>query len=560
MSGKKFFVYTRVSSDDYEKSIDNQKDIIIKLAENDWISTKNLIYVSEEKSGKKWSNRTEFQKIIDILEEDYKKNKKNIENREYGWIYFFKIDRLSRNDWDFQKVFNLLDAWYLFKSATETIENTPTWRLLFRMLSSFAIFESEKLSSRESIAQLHNIILENFKSLWWRIAIFWYNMAKTTSIKNGKSVTESNIEINETESEIIREIYELFLDGKAIPKNKKTYSQIFDFLDEKHEWYLTNYMRRESTSYTNKDSIISKVLKNDNMMRYNWFIKRNINVNDELIVNYISAISEKKLNYFEINWINKIGWKIEFIFYYPEFTIIDDILYNSVKKYLLNKTEKMDNQIEKKYNWLFANIIYFKSNDWEFHKISKSYMNKNKWTYHYRVQHRWISYEISEKQQIEEKIKKCGIVERILSLDNKFIDMIKNKLKDIEKSENKDVLAWLIWQKNIFEWMIKRYEFLLETEKENGKFISQKKLLSEYKEKVQKIDRDIEITRNWWIINIEHYIELFQLKNFFLQTEYIRRLFYIAFFEEIIFDENKEVAIVLYDFLVDLWLPKEINI
>jgi hypothetical protein len=44
--------------------------------------------------------------------------------------------------------------------------------------------------------------------------------------------------------------------------------------------------------------------------------------------------------------------------------------------------------------------------------------------------------------------------------------------------------------------MIKRYEFLIETEKENSKFVSHKKLLSEYKEKVRKIDRDIEITRN----------------------------------------------------------------
>jgi DNA invertase Pin-like site-specific DNA recombinase len=35
MSGKKFFVYTRVSVDEYEKSIDNQIDIIRKLAEKD---------------------------------------------------------------------------------------------------------------------------------------------------------------------------------------------------------------------------------------------------------------------------------------------------------------------------------------------------------------------------------------------------------------------------------------------------------------------------------------------------------------------------------------------
>jgi DNA invertase Pin-like site-specific DNA recombinase len=59
----------------------------------------------------------------------------------------------------------LLDAGYEFISATETIENTPTGRLLFRMLSSFAVYESEKLSNRQSIAKIHNLILQKFDSL-----------------------------------------------------------------------------------------------------------------------------------------------------------------------------------------------------------------------------------------------------------------------------------------------------------------------------------------------------------------------------------------------------------
>ncbi len=160
---KKFFIYTRVSDNKYEKSIDNQDEILRKLAFNDGIDKDNIVLKSETKSWKKWSNRSEFEEMLDILEKDELKYRWKPEYREYGGIYFFKIDRLARNDWDFQKIFNLLDAWYIFKSATETIENTPTWRLLFRMLSSFAIFESEKLSSRESVANIHNIILKRFK-------------------------------------------------------------------------------------------------------------------------------------------------------------------------------------------------------------------------------------------------------------------------------------------------------------------------------------------------------------------------------------------------------------
>lgn len=90
---------------------------------------------------------------------------KNIRNRKYGGIFFYKVDRLFRNFHDYNRIEKILDAGYDFISATETIENTPTGKLLFRMLASFAIYETEKLSNRESATHLQNIIKKEFKKL-----------------------------------------------------------------------------------------------------------------------------------------------------------------------------------------------------------------------------------------------------------------------------------------------------------------------------------------------------------------------------------------------------------
>jgi DNA invertase Pin-like site-specific DNA recombinase len=48
---KKYFLYTRVSNDDYDKSIDNQKDILEKIAKEKKILP-NLVkpYYEEHKS------------------------------------------------------------------------------------------------------------------------------------------------------------------------------------------------------------------------------------------------------------------------------------------------------------------------------------------------------------------------------------------------------------------------------------------------------------------------------------------------------------------------------
>ncbi len=538
---KKYFIYTRVSDDGYEKSIDNQKEILLKLAEKDWIHKNNIEFKSEVMSSKKWSKRDEFEDMLDALEKDEKKYKWKPEFRKYWWVYFFKIDRLSRNDADFQKIFNLLDAWYIFKSATETIENTPTWRLLFRMLSSFAIFEVEKLSSRESVAQIHNILLKRFKNLWWKIAIFWYKIMDKTW----------NIKIVEKEKDIILDIYEIYRQNKEwVLEKKLTYKKIFNKINEKYDWYILNYLK-EKSSISNQDKFIENILKNKNMMRYNGYIERSLNINDELIKNYIETIIDKKDDFYEIIWWNKIWWKIKFSFYFEDLVIVNDILNDRVKDFLNQNKNKNPRNKNEKYCWLFEYITYFNKN-WELYKLSKPYYNKSKNTYHYRKTVNWKNYEISEFTGLENKIKGCWIVDKILWLSDKQIVTIKKQLEEIERNAQKWDLAKLTWTKNIYNKSIERYTFLLQeagTKKEILDYSKIKKIFEDY---VTDIDKEIKIIREDKNYNVETFINLLTIKNFFSQDIYTKRDFYVTFFEKLIYDEDKNISIVLPNYLAEL--------
>ncbi len=343
---KKFFIYVRISDKDYENSIENQKDILIKLAKKDNIDLDNLIIVEEIKSWAKWKDREWFNKMINTLEKDKNKYKWCFENRKYWWIYFFKIDRLARNDESFQIIFDLLESGYTFKSATETIENTPTWRLLFRMLSSFAIFESEKLSNRERIEHIHNITLQNFKKLWWKTAIIWY-----------KYTDKGNIKIINEEKEIILKIYELFLLHKE-SKKTITYQEIFEIIDAELNWKLKKLLLKKSKA-PNGGNFVESILKNKKMIQYNWYIERWLKVDDELIKNYIDTIMEKNEHYFELLWSNKIWNTVKFSFFYQNLIIVNDILYNRVQNYINENKYKNINKSKKTFNWLFEDILFF---------------------------------------------------------------------------------------------------------------------------------------------------------------------------------------------------------
>lgn len=548
MDNRKYFIYARVSDTKYESSIETQKKILEDLIIKDGISLDNTIFYSDKKSWKEWSYRENFDIILNELNLD---SKNPVTSRKYWWVYFFKVDRLARWDSDFQKIFKLVDDGYLFKSATETIENTPTWRLLFRLLSSFAIHEIEKLSNREIITNIHNIINKNFLKLWWATSIFGYKKEN------------NEILIVEKEKEIIIDIYETFLRIKENNENKeskdskniKTYKDIFDYINKKYDNYLINYLlKKENTQ--NQTMFISSILNNNKMLKYNWYIDRNIGVRDTLIKNTIDMIFEQNDWSFEFSWENKISWSVKFSVYEPSLVIITDILEKRVKSYLENNKKNNNKNTNSKFNGLFESILYFEKN-WNLLKVESPYITSKK-TYQYRKNLNRKSYEISEKT-IENRIYNSWFINEIISIPNEYKALLYKWFQNADWVNNKSSLLKLNWTKNIYNYFINRYQFKLDNDKD-----CDYTLLIKEKQYYEKLLEDIE--NKIRLINekknpmIEKIFSFFDIKNYYDLDSYSKRDFFLAFVNKITYDENNVIHIFLPAYLTALWMNEKIEI
>ncbi len=541
---KKYFLYTRVSNDDYDKSIDNQSHILLKIAREKWI-LKDIVkpYYEEHQSWMKDSDRPCFEDMIKKLEFDMKESGKNIDKRKYWWILFFKIDRLARNDKDFERLLRLLDAWYEFISATETIENTPTGRLLFRMLAWFAVYESEKLSNRQSIAKIHNLILQNFDSLWWDMVIFGYQL------KDGK------IQLNNAQANIISRAYDLFIESNW----KLKYRDMFEKLDKEYNWELTKYLKEKWKTIPEK--FMRNIIINKTAFKYSWYIEINISVNDELIKNYISAVTEKQYDkyWLSIEWDCKIGGKVKFVYFLDELMIIPDFIYQE-KEDILKQREFQRNLISCKKS-LFEGILYLKNNS-ELYAFSWKPEQK-KWLYNnYRRKVGDEIFNISEKK-IDDKIINFEKTQEILdNIKTNFVKIKNLLLKNNNIDTQKEIKKLKITQ-NIYKGFKDRYKWLLENSNED--INTNTKLFKKYSNLFQFTLEELHSIEHNSIYQIDKYLEIINIRDLSNQPESTKRLVYIAIFDKIIYEplENNKFRIILYPFTFLselLWLPKGIVI
>lgn len=541
---KKYFLYTRVSNDDYEKSIDNQKDVLEKIADEKKILA-NIVkpYYEEHKSWSINKERPLFDKMMQELEVDMKEAGRNINNRKYWWILFFKIDRLARNDKDFERLLRLLDAGYEFISATETIENTPTGRLLFRMLSSFAVYESEKLSNRQSIAKIHNLISEKFNSLGWDIVIFGYE------------VKDWKIQVNKLHAEIISVAYDLFIESHW----KLSYEKIFSILDERYNWELTNYLKEKWKTIPKK--FMENVIKNINALKYNWYIEINLGVNDELIKNYLDTISDKKYDkyWFSLEGDCKIGGKVKFVHFLDDFMIIPNAIYQ--QKDSITEGRKFDRKENNNKKCLFENILYVKYND-ELHKfVGKP--DQKKWIYNnYRLSIWSKNFWISEKKIDDKIISSNNILKVLKNIPLHIVDikdvLLQNNKIDIAKERKKRTATI-----NLYNWFKDRYYWLLSERDENVELYT--KLFKKYSDLVQYASEELHAIEQNSILLIDKYLDIMNIQNIKNQPEWTKRFIYISLFDKIIYEplDGNRFRVILhpFTFLSELlWLPKEIVI
>lgn len=191
----KVAVYCRVSTthDEQLESLSNQIDYYKAYVRKhlDW----ELVEIySDIKSGKNSSGRQEFQRML----EDCK-------NKKIDLIVTKSISRFGRNTADTLKVINELR--HLIIDVFFEVENIR----LSESSKAFLISVIEAVAQAESEARSQNIKwginrgLENGTSkLYNRICYGYYNDS------------EGNILINEKEAEIVRKIFELYLNGYSI--------------------------------------------------------------------------------------------------------------------------------------------------------------------------------------------------------------------------------------------------------------------------------------------------------------------------------------------------------
>lgn len=553
---KKYFLYTRISNKwTYDKSLEQQEEVCIKTAEQNNIPKEQLIHKEDIESAFGECRRESFEIMMAELLID---SKKKLKDRKYWWIIFYKLDRISRNSEDFQRIESLLNEWYKFISCTETIENSPTGKLLFRMLSAFAIFESEKLSARMIISQIYSILKKDFESTWWRKP-FGYHKPK-------KPNKEGKIEINVKFKNLIKDVYiyynQIFHYKDAIERltaiiKSKYRKELESF--EWIKWGRFNFYLQKPSEY--EKSIITSILDNyvDGAVKYDGCYCKSFKVKDEKIENIIHSIVQDKSSDSDIGfsgelWINQ---KFKLIMRVPEFEIVNPILYNEVAQ----KRKTFKQKMKKKNDfWLFDDILFFQKDNWT---LIWTYVDpavrKNKTYYNYRLRIAggWTADSKSELK-IEEVIKYSTQFTRLHNEDrkNKTEKLIWEEffktIKLVKESNTKD----LVMLKNRYVWLIQQYEAALSESDDFWFATDVKTSIQHYIEEKEKIQNLIDDRKQDELKSLDVFMIMFSPEMFWLDREMKARI-YKALCKKIIITADDKVIIEfmprineLYDFNV----------
>lgn len=602
-----YFCYLRVSDDWYKASIETQQAIIDKTFAKEKEEFE-FQYISEVKSWYK-GEREKFNNIIKLLEND---SELPVDKRQYKWVIVFKTDRLSRNDDDFAKVSKLLAKWYVFKSATETIENTPTWKMLLRILAAFAVYESERLSNRVTYAQIHNIVLGKFHKLWGNLP-FWYKKQLHAIWKVPEEVKIIN-KIYTLYLSIIQKGNDQYLDQiKAFLKGKNTKSivkAITYCIQKEFNDYLTTYLKDyvkqknkkivekraeeiqnnqltklltdmvdpdeeieviEADSkdndytetiqwYSKEESLVYNILKNSgkSTVRYNGYMKRKIKIWDELVRSYVGYLIERPYEYEFLKIENPenahVWYSLDFIVEDKNLKIVDSFLYELVEKkkqidpLFTIKTRSKNDQIIKQKKSLFYDILWQKDNAWKLKRTTVSYAKG------VHINYKTNKYDISEKKLLD-AIQKTWAFEAfwVQIKTNKWIwkEIYDSMLTITNKRLQQYQARWVMLEHIISELEFYRNSIDDWEEKEN---ITTS--LNAYFKDLRRNNKQKEQIQNESLLIYEAFEKIFAWSFHKLDKAH-QKAWYAAIFEKIELLPNKKLVIHLKYYIAKLitWDP-----
>lgn len=524
---KLYFVYMRISKwiDDpnwYKWSLHNQEDICLKIAKNLQIPNENVILVQEDISWFKAKKRPKFEAMMSKLEADWKKNESpdKIFKRKYWWILFLKVDRLARNYEEFERIDKLFNAWYELISATETIENTPTWRLLLRMLAWFAIYESEKLSNRQTLAQLMNLVKWKFSSLWWSIPSYWYH-------KTEKKEWFTELSVKEEEGNIIRNIYLIF---------RELYSQNWKKNYQKTKTIINNNFNLtwDKALTTRK---ITSIIKNITAIKYDWYFIRELSIRDKIIQNYISKLQEHNSINADITWSVIIWGRIKFTFHLDEYVIMSPDLYESVQSILIKTQTRQKIGYWDSLSKLYSILFFLNKDNNEIDKItSKPYIKKEKLIY-FRTDGRDYSEQAILRKFFTSHL--CNKLKQISEHRDYFFNWYMTVLKSKNSSDLAKIKGRLLWRKREYNELKRHKEDL-----KWGNF-SKHMMMEKYRKWIEELVYQERQLENGFDDETKKIISILVSNDISSESWEIQKYYFSLIFTQIILDSDWYVEFIL---------------
>ncbi len=228
---QKGIIYYRVSTEDQAQngvSLEQQKKACLEYALNHDIEIVKLFH--DDGVSAKTVNRKGLQELLSYCSKNYK----NLDS-----VIVYKIDRLSRNVKDYATILMALEESKIkFISATETVDKTPSGKLIGTIMASFAQFDNDVRSERVSSCMLEKIK----QGIWCYKAPLGYlnkrdeqNRAIITIDKPRAEIIKMAFDKFSTGAYQMEEIRKLMIKaGFKSWKNKELTSQtIFKILTEK---------------------------------------------------------------------------------------------------------------------------------------------------------------------------------------------------------------------------------------------------------------------------------------------------------------------------------------
>ncbi len=188
-------LYLRVSTEDQAKegySLEVQRETLEAFAKREGLEVYQ-VYSDDGISG-----YTSDRPALKALLADAKSGK-------FGLVLVAKLDRFSRNLRDLLNLVEELCACGVgFKSAGEPFDTTTSaGKLMFQQLGSFAEFERNRIAERVFPGMVKGAMQGNW--LGSRFAPYGYTYNKQAKL----------LEVAETEAEVVRQIFALYLEGKS---------------------------------------------------------------------------------------------------------------------------------------------------------------------------------------------------------------------------------------------------------------------------------------------------------------------------------------------------------